>query len=115
MARPYNALAADEPDPDAPPPAATPVRPAAYYGDGPFDAPSSDEEDELLSKLALPAGPGSPGLAERGVPLSLQPARARSWRNVRAPRRTRMRLVLRAMSCSRRRCGSCWARSSRSS
>lgn len=40
-------------------------RPETYYGHGPFDAPSSDEEeDDLLEKsLHLPT---SPGLAERG-------------------------------------------------
>lgn len=36
------------------------VRPHIYYGDGPFDAPSSDEEDELLEKP-----PASPDAAER--------------------------------------------------
>ncbi|KAJ7708699.1 dipeptidyl aminopeptidase [Mycena rosella] len=41
------------------------VRPPTYYGDGPFDAPSSDEEDELLEK----GPPTSPGIAERGNPL----------------------------------------------
>jgi hypothetical protein len=38
------------------------VRPPTYYGDGPFDVPSSDEEDEAL----LEKPPGSPGIAERG-------------------------------------------------
>lgn len=42
------------------------IRPATYYGEGPFEPPSSDEEDELLEKIV----PGSPGLAERaGVGL----------------------------------------------
>lgn len=36
------------------------VRPATYYGDGPFEPPSSDEEDELLEKP-----PGSPGAVGR--------------------------------------------------
>ncbi|KAJ7089745.1 dipeptidyl aminopeptidase [Mycena belliarum] len=39
------------------------VRPPTYYGDGPFDAPSSDEDEALLEKA-----PGSPGVAERGLP-----------------------------------------------
>jgi dipeptidyl aminopeptidase B len=43
------------------------VRPATYYGDGPFDAPSSESEDDLLLEK-----PPSPGLAESGVPRSLQ-------------------------------------------
>lgn len=39
-------------------------RPETYYGHGTFDAPSSDDEDDLLEKsLHLPT---SPGLAERG-------------------------------------------------
>ncbi|KAJ7623581.1 dipeptidyl aminopeptidase [Roridomyces roridus] len=38
------------------------IRPQIYYGEGPFDAPSSDEEDELLEK----GPPSSPGIAERG-------------------------------------------------
>ncbi|KAJ7460697.1 dipeptidyl aminopeptidase [Mycena latifolia] len=41
------------------------VRPPTYYGDGPFDVPSSDEEDEAL----LEKGPNSPGIAERGNPV----------------------------------------------
>ncbi|EMD39367.1 hypothetical protein CERSUDRAFT_113004 [Gelatoporia subvermispora B] len=36
------------------------VKPHTYYGEGPFDAPSSDEEDELLEK-----SPSSPQAAER--------------------------------------------------
>ncbi|KAJ7643291.1 dipeptidyl aminopeptidase [Mycena polygramma] len=43
------------------------IRPPTYYGDGPFDAPSSDEEDETLLEKGLPS---SPGVAERGNPLS---------------------------------------------
>ncbi|KAJ7746743.1 dipeptidyl aminopeptidase [Mycena maculata] len=39
------------------------VRPSTYYGDGPFEAPSSDEEDETLLEKGPPA---SPGIAERG-------------------------------------------------
>lgn len=44
------------------------ARPPTYYGDGPFDPPSSDDEDEdetgsLLEKMN---GPTSPGLAELG-------------------------------------------------
>ncbi|KAJ7281993.1 dipeptidyl aminopeptidase [Mycena rebaudengoi] len=42
------------------------IRPPTYYGDGPFDAPSSDEEDEALLEKGPP---GSPGIAERGNPL----------------------------------------------
>ncbi|KAJ7664952.1 hypothetical protein B0H14DRAFT_3696496 [Mycena olivaceomarginata] len=38
------------------------VRPPTYYGDGPFDAPSSDEDETLLEKHL----PSSPGIAERG-------------------------------------------------
>ncbi|KAK7031462.1 dipeptidyl peptidase IV N-terminal region-domain-containing protein [Favolaschia claudopus] len=43
------------------------IRPATYYGDGPFDPPSSDEEDEALLEKGLPP---SPGVAERGTILS---------------------------------------------
>jgi hypothetical protein len=43
-------------------------RPQTYYGDGPFDAPSSDsDEDDLLLEK-----PPTPGLAERGLPLALR-------------------------------------------
>ncbi|KAJ7849979.1 dipeptidyl aminopeptidase [Mycena olivaceomarginata] len=45
---------------DRPPPIQ--VRPPTYYGDGPFDAPSSDEDETLLEKHL----PSSPGVAERG-------------------------------------------------
>lgn len=37
-------------------------RPAVYYGEGPFNAPSSDEEDEVAEK----DGTGSPNRAEHG-------------------------------------------------
>jgi len=39
-------------------------RPAVYYGDGPFNAPSSDEEDE--PEVAEKDGPGSLNRAEHG-------------------------------------------------
>ena len=57
------------------------ARPATYYGDGPFDPPSSDDdgeeaegsrhsfEDDAESVLLLnvdKSGPSSPGTAERG-------------------------------------------------
>jgi hypothetical protein len=54
------------------------ARPATYYGDGPFDPPSSDDEgeeaegsrrsfeDDAEDVLLLNAGPSSPGTAERG-------------------------------------------------
>ncbi|KII86043.1 hypothetical protein PLICRDRAFT_44497 [Plicaturopsis crispa FD-325 SS-3] len=38
------------------------IRPPVYYGEGPFDAPSSDEDEALLEK----EGSITPGLAERG-------------------------------------------------
>ncbi|KAF5379515.1 hypothetical protein D9615_006521 [Tricholomella constricta] len=45
-------------------------RPETYYGEGPFDPPSSDEEDdndhERGSLLEKHAGPSTPGLAELG-------------------------------------------------
>jgi dipeptidyl aminopeptidase len=44
-------------------------RPAVYYGDGPFNAPSSDEEDE--SEVAEKDGPGSLNRAEHGHLLGL--------------------------------------------
>ena len=45
-----------------------PPRPLTYYEEGPFDPPSSeDEEDALLEK-----SPRSPGSAERGVILEEQ-------------------------------------------
>jgi hypothetical protein len=31
---------------DAPPPVQVPPRPPTYYNDGPFEVPSSDEEDD---------------------------------------------------------------------
>jgi dipeptidyl aminopeptidase B len=37
-------------------------RPAVYYGEGPFNAPSSDEEDEVAEK----EGPGSTNRAQHG-------------------------------------------------
>lgn len=49
-------------------PASFASRPTTYYGDGPFDPPSSEDEDEdnesgsLLEKI----GPSSPSLAELG-------------------------------------------------
>jgi dipeptidyl aminopeptidase len=57
------------------------TRPRIYYGDGPFDPPSSDDEDDLVvtggsdsdaeSVSLLDAnrgGPSTPGRAERGEP-----------------------------------------------
>jgi dipeptidyl aminopeptidase len=57
------------------------TRPSVYYGDGPFDPPSSDDEDDLVvrgdsdsdaeSMSLLDAnngGPSTPGRAERGEP-----------------------------------------------
>lgn len=41
----------------------SPQRPRTYYGDGAFDPPSSDEEEDALLEKDVP---GSPGLAERG-------------------------------------------------
>ena len=38
-------------------------RPAVYYEEGPFNAPSSDEEDEVAEK----DGPGLPNRAQRGT------------------------------------------------
>ncbi|CAK5273743.1 unnamed protein product [Mycena citricolor] len=52
------------------------VRPQTYYGDGPFDAPSSDEEDEAL--LFEKTSPTSPSVAERG--MGALPKRASSVR-----------------------------------
>jgi dipeptidyl aminopeptidase len=51
---------AEEPDESLP---VSAVRPPVYYGDGPFDPPSSDEEDAGLLDKTEPASPGS---AERG-------------------------------------------------
>ncbi len=39
-------------------------RPPTYYGEGPFDAPSSDEDETLLDKGSQP--PLSPNIVERG-------------------------------------------------
>ena len=39
------------------------IRPPVYYGDGPFEVPSSESEDETL----LEKGPDSPNAAERGL------------------------------------------------
>ncbi|KAJ7777301.1 dipeptidyl aminopeptidase [Mycena metata] len=58
---------------DRPPPLH--IRPQTYYGDGPFDPPSSDEEDEALLEKRLPS---SPGLAERGnLPADRRPTSLR--------------------------------------
>lgn len=38
-------------------------KPATYYGDGAFDAPSSDSEEE---DLLIEKGPLTPGIAEAG-------------------------------------------------
>ena len=50
----------------------TPLRPHIYYDDGPFNAPSSESEDEtLLEKDASSrdeASPRSLGIAETGIP-----------------------------------------------
>ncbi|KAG6885763.1 hypothetical protein C0993_010275 [Termitomyces sp. T159_Od127] len=51
------------------------ARPETYYGEGPFDPPSSDDEDDketggLLDKHAMPS---SPGLAERGGVSAMSP------------------------------------------
>ncbi|KAF9037893.1 dipeptidyl aminopeptidase [Hymenopellis radicata] len=40
------------------------LKPTVYYDDGPFDAPSSDEEEAFLSKD--PVGPLTPGAVENG-------------------------------------------------
>ncbi|KAF8075245.1 dipeptidyl aminopeptidase [Lyophyllum atratum] len=44
------------------------AKPATYYGEGPFDPPSSDDEDdnETESLLEKHVAPSSPGLAELG-------------------------------------------------
>jgi hypothetical protein len=62
---PYDTLSAGT---DADAEVARIARPATYYGDGTFDAPSSesDEDDALLEK------PPSPGVAEANIPRSLQ-------------------------------------------
>jgi len=54
------------------------TRPEVYYGDGPFDPPSSDDEDDIIvrggslddteSISLLSGGPLTPGRAERGEP-----------------------------------------------
>ena len=44
-------------------PHGAPDRPPVYYEDGPFDAPSSDSEEETL----LEKGRSSPGAAENGL------------------------------------------------
>lgn len=45
--------------------AKSPLRPHTYYDDGPFDAPSSESEDDTL--FDKNAGPNSPGMAESGL------------------------------------------------
>lgn len=43
------------------------VRPTVYYGEGTFDPPSSDDEQEsLLGSGSDKDVPGSPGMAEMG-------------------------------------------------
>jgi len=57
------------------------TRPEVYYGDGPFDPPSSDDEDDLVVRAESDSdaesvslldtnrnGPSTPGRAERGEP-----------------------------------------------
>jgi hypothetical protein len=56
-----------EPDDSDSPHAGLLPRPAVYYGEGPFNAPSSDEEDE--SEVAEKDGPGSLNRAEHGTLL----------------------------------------------
>lgn len=50
----------------------SPLMPHMYYDDGPFDAPSSDsEEDTLLEKsFGEREVPSSPGTAERGLGIN---------------------------------------------
>jgi len=45
-------------------------RPAVYYGEGSFDAPSSDEEDDV--EVAEKSGTGSHNRAENGSLLGLE-------------------------------------------
>lgn len=70
MAPTYERLALDGDDDTPPtyPPTEdlTRQRPQVYYGDGPFDPPSSDDEDGALLEKNVP---GSPRLAERGEGL----------------------------------------------
>ncbi|KAF5354550.1 hypothetical protein D9758_011204 [Tetrapyrgos nigripes] len=50
-------------------------KPKTYYGEGPFDPPSSDsEEDGLLADN----GPSTPGVAERGFPEDFTPVQKRN-------------------------------------
>lgn len=43
------------------PPTAYPPKPETYYGDGPFDPPSSDDESDVLLEKG---GPRTPGIIE---------------------------------------------------
>ena len=71
------------------------ARPATYYGDGPFDPPSSDDDGEEEAEGSLhgsedaesvmllntdKSGPSSPGAAERG---DLSPRRTNAVEQVR--------------------------------
>lgn len=49
------------------------ARPTTYYGEGPFDPPSSDDEDgdengSLLEKKSAPLSPGLAELGDSGFP-----------------------------------------------
>jgi dipeptidyl aminopeptidase B len=55
------------------------LRPHVYYNDGPFDAPSSESEDETLLEKN---GRVSPGTAERGFAVSELPFSAPKVRDL---------------------------------
>jgi hypothetical protein len=63
-------------------------RPMTYYGEGPFDPPSSDEEDNALLEKDLQKLPASPRLVEGGDGLVLG-----------ANRKAGLRLALCIRSC----------------
>jgi dipeptidyl aminopeptidase len=59
---------ADQDDVDSPRAGLLP-RPAIYYGEGPFNAPSSDEEDEVEEVEKVGGGMGPLNRAEHGSRL----------------------------------------------
>jgi hypothetical protein len=48
-----------------------PVRPPTYYGEGPFDPPSSDDEDERLLEKSRPLSPGGDQIEGGGAGLRI--------------------------------------------
>lgn len=55
------------------------LKPSVYYDEGPFEAPSSDDEEEEAFLVKDQAGPLTPSRAEDGFILTTRKVRARLW------------------------------------